>query len=207
MGQFFIDGFTAPYRLDINIHGDGVLVYIREDIPSKQLNCHIFPEDIEGIFVEINLRKTKWLLFGSYHPPSQSDQYYFDCVGRSIDKYSNWDNFLLAGDFNAEEWEPCLKSFLFEYDIYCLVKDKTCFKNHDNPSCIDLFITSNKYSFQNTTTVCAGASDCHKMVVTVLKTTFEKNKPKELLYREYKHFDNQKFRNELKSSLKGNINS
>ena len=45
MGQFFIDGFTAPYRLDRNIHGGGVLVYTREDIPSEQLNCHIFPED------------------------------------------------------------------------------------------------------------------------------------------------------------------
>ena len=141
-------------------------------------------------------------------PPGQSDQYYFDCVGRSIDKYSSYDNFILAGDFNAEEWEPCLKSsFMFEYDIYCLVKDKTCFKNPDNPSCIDLFITNNKYSFRNTTTVCTGASDCHKMVVTVLKTTFEKNKPKELLDRDYKHFDNQKFRNELNSSLKGDINS
>ena len=154
MGQFFIDGFTAPYRLDRNIHGGGVLVYIREDIPSKQLNCHIFPEDIEGIFVEINLRKTKWLLFGSYHPPSQSDQYYFDCVGRSIDKYLNYDNFLLAGDFNAKETDPCLKSFMFEYDIYCLVKDTACFKNPDNPSCIDPFLTNNKYSFQNITTVC-----------------------------------------------------
>ena len=117
--------------------------------------------------MEINLRKTK------YHPPCQSDQYYFDCAGRSIDEYSNYDNFLLAGDFNAEEWEPCLKSFMFEYDIYCLVKDKTCFKNPVNPSYIDLFITNNKYSFRNTTTVCTWASDCHKMVVTVLKTTFE----------------------------------
>ena len=138
----------------------------------------------QKIFVEINLRKTKWLLFGSYHSPTQSDQYYFDCVGRAIEKYSNYDKFLLAADFNAGEWEPCLKSFLFEHDIYCLVKDKICFKNPDNPSCIHLFITTNKYSFQNTTT----ASDCHKMVVTVLKITFENNKPKELLYSDYKHF-------------------
>ena len=102
-GQFFIAGFTAPYRLDRNIQGGGVLVYVKEDIPSKQLNCHVFPEDIEGMFVEINQRKTKWLLFGSYHPPSQSEQYYFHCVGRAIDKYSNYDKFLLPGDFNAEE--------------------------------------------------------------------------------------------------------
>ena len=67
---------------------EGVLIYVRDDIFSKQLNIHVFPEDIEGIFVEINLRKAKWLLFGSYHPPSQSDQYYFHCVGRALDMYS-----------------------------------------------------------------------------------------------------------------------
>ena len=50
-GQFFIDGFTAPYRLDRNIQGGDVLVYIREDIPNKQLNCHVFPKDKEGILV------------------------------------------------------------------------------------------------------------------------------------------------------------
>ena len=85
LGQFCIDDFTVPYRLDRNIHGGGVLIYVREDIPSKQLNIHVFPE---GIFVEINLRQAKWLLFGSYHPPSQSEQYYFDYVGRALDMYS-----------------------------------------------------------------------------------------------------------------------
>ena len=44
------------------------------------------------------------------------------------------------------------------------------------------------------------------MVITVLNITFENNKPKELLCRDYKNFDNQKFRNELKLSLKGDIN-
>ena len=49
---------------------------------SKLLSKHNFPDDIEGIFVEINLRKIKWLLFGTYHPPSQADNYYFmvDCT-------------------------------------------------------------------------------------------------------------------------------
>ena len=74
--QFLIDGYTQPYRADRNRHGGGILIYVREDIPSKKLSKHTFPNDIEGIFVEINLRKTKILLFGSYHPPSQSDNYY-----------------------------------------------------------------------------------------------------------------------------------
>ena len=44
------------------------------------------------------------------------------------------------------------------------------------------------------------------MVVPVLKTTFMKSKPKRAVYRNYRHFDNQTFRNELKLSLVGGFN-
>ena len=105
--QFIIDGFSIPYRKDRNIHGGGILIYVREDIPSKELKKHTFPDDIEGMFVEINLRKAKWLLFGSYHPPNQCDNYYFDKVSNSLDIYiDRYDKFLLAGDFNSEDSEP-----------------------------------------------------------------------------------------------------
>jgi exonuclease III len=72
---FMIEGFSKPYRKDRNGCGGGILIYVREDIPSKELRYHTFPDDIEGIFIEINFRKFKWLLFGSYHPPNQSDKY------------------------------------------------------------------------------------------------------------------------------------
>ena len=201
--QFLLEGFSPPYRHDRNKYGGGVLIYVREDIPSKKLNKHNFPNDIEGLFVEINLRKTKWLLFGSYHPPSQPDQYYFDCVSNALDIYNNfYDKFLLAGDFNAEDVEPCLESFLYQYDAKNLVKSKTCFKNPENPSCVDLFLTNSYHSFQNTSVISTGLSDFHKMPVTVLKTKFENTKPKEITYRNYKKFDENDFKFELKSSLK-----
>ena len=57
--QFHLEGYTTPYRLDINANGGGILLYIREDIPSKLLNTDL---SIEGFFVEIRLRKKKWLL-------------------------------------------------------------------------------------------------------------------------------------------------
>ena len=34
-GQFHINGFSEPYRFDRNSNGGGILLYIREDIPSK----------------------------------------------------------------------------------------------------------------------------------------------------------------------------
>ena len=50
---------------------------MQEDITSKVLK-HLFPNDIAGIFVEINFRKSTWLLCSTCHLPSQSDQYYFE---------------------------------------------------------------------------------------------------------------------------------
>ena len=54
--QFHLEGYTTPYRLDRNANGGGILLYIREDIPSKLLNTDL---SIEGFFVEIRLRKKK----------------------------------------------------------------------------------------------------------------------------------------------------
>ena len=35
--QFVIDGFSAPYRLDRNCLGGGLMLFLREDIPSNLL--------------------------------------------------------------------------------------------------------------------------------------------------------------------------
>ena len=40
--QFYIDGFSKPYRLDRNCYGGGVMIYVRKDIPSKELKIHKF---------------------------------------------------------------------------------------------------------------------------------------------------------------------
>ena len=44
--SFIIDGYSKPYRRDRNANGGGVLIYVREDIPSKELTGHNFPDDI-----------------------------------------------------------------------------------------------------------------------------------------------------------------
>ena len=76
-----------------------------------------------------------------------------------------------------------------------------------NPSCIDLLLTNNVYSFQQTSAICTGLSDCHKLVLTVLKTTISKSQPKEITYRDYKQFDLLKFKKELNVLTKENIDS
>ena len=49
--------------------------------------------------------------------------------------------------------------------------------------------------------ISTGLSDFHKMVLTVLKTTFRKNKACEIIYRGYSKFDSESFKKELKESL------
>ena len=201
--QFHIEGFCLPYRLDRNKHGGGVLVYIREDIPCNILKKTFLPVDIEGIFIELNLRKHKWLLCAIHCPPNQKDDYFFNHLGKAIDVYhQTFDKFLLIDYFNAEDTELCLSQFLFEYDAKNIVLEKICFKSKDSPCCIDLFITNSPNSFQNTSTVTTRLSDFNKMIITILKATFTKSKLKVITYRDFKLFNEEKFKTDLENSLR-----
>ena len=109
--QFMLKNFGIPYRLDRNSNGGGLLLYVREDIPSKFLkvksDCNI-----ESICVEVNLRKRKWFINGSYNPNKSFLSNHLECLNRIIDEYSKlYQNFLFLGDFNASVSEKCLEEF------------------------------------------------------------------------------------------------
>ena len=70
------------------------MIYVREDIPSKKLEKHNFSHDVEGIFVELNFRKCKWLLFGTYYSPSQNDLYFFNNLDKALDICSCYEKVL-----------------------------------------------------------------------------------------------------------------
>ena len=71
------------------------------------------------------------------------------------------------------------------------------------PAPLTFFWPKNSLAFQNTTTF-TGLSDCHKLVLTVLKTAFSKSKPKELFYRDYKKFNFSDFNDGLKTIFSRN---
>ena len=48
--KFLVDGFSEPYRYDRNKNGVGIMIYIRDNIPSKFLEKHKFHDDMEGRF-------------------------------------------------------------------------------------------------------------------------------------------------------------
>ena len=61
------EGFNATCRQDRNRTGGGLLLSVREDVPSRILNPKS-KTDIETLSVEINLKKRKWFLNCSYNP-------------------------------------------------------------------------------------------------------------------------------------------
>ena len=68
---------------------------------------------------------------------------------------------------------------------------------YTDPTCIDLTLTNWPRSFQNSCVIKTGLSDFHKLVVTVMKTTYKKLQPKIIAYRSYKYFNNDRFREAL----------
>ena len=133
---------------------------------------------IESFYIEINIRKKKWLLMAS-----------------------KYDNFILLGDLNSDPTESAVKDFCEIYSCKNLIKDNTCFKNLLKPSCVDLIITNRPTSFQNSMTVENGLSDFHKMTLTVMKVFYKRQKTNIVTYRNYKHFSNEAFMLDVKNSI------
>ena len=181
MGQFLIDNFSEPIRLDRNKNGGGILLYIREDIPSSILSFETLP--IEGFYVEINLHKKKWLLSGSYNPDEGNINNHLAALSKSLDIYtSKFDHFIVLGDFNVGLDNNEMKDFCLNYNLKSLICVPTCYKNPDNPCCIDL-------------------SNFHKMTVAVMKTSFQKLKASVIIYRDYDSFCNEVYRDNLTEEL------
>ena len=125
----------------------------------------------------------------SYNPNKSYISRHLDTLRKSLDLYSaHYENNILIGDFNVTIVDPHMQSFCELYRFKSLIKDPTCFKNPENPSCIDLILTDSPYSFQNSCVIETDPSDFHKMIVSVMKTTFQKLKPRIVQYRDCSNF-------------------
>ena len=138
--QFHIEGY-CDFRLARNEYEGGILVYIREDIPPELIpmkNC-----SIEAFFIELNLRRKKWLRCCTYN---LYRNFIFDHVsntGKNLDilelkQLANDEHTFLIGNFNVEFQNHFLNEFCDLYNLNTLIKELTCFKNTKNPTCVDL---------------------------------------------------------------------
>ena len=198
VSQFFIQGFCTPFRLDRNKNGCGILLYIRSNITSTKLNEYIIKNQIEAFCMEKRIRNSIWLLCCSYNPRKLQIASHIQEISNGIDaSCKKYENILIMGDFYADVKEVSLRLFCNQYKLKSPNKDPTCYKNIDNPSCIDLLLTNSAKSFENTCTIETSLSDLHKLVVTVLNEKHERMPPKVIQYRNSKKFDYAIFNDNL----------
>ena len=99
-----IDGYCT-YRLDRQ-NGKkrgGVLCYVKNSILSKQ-NNDLHDDDVEGIFIEINLTNTKPILVGSIYRPPDCSVDFLDNLDDVFKKCNNsYDDVYILGDFNLDQ--------------------------------------------------------------------------------------------------------
>ena len=188
-GQFTIDGYHGHFRLDRHGNGGRLLLYVRENIPAKILHSD-FPA-AESFYAEIILHKERWLINCLYNPHKNNICRHLEVVTKTLDSYySKYENVIFLGDFNPGVLETPMTSFCKSYNLKSIIKQPTCFKNPEKPSCIDLILTNRPKSFQSTCVVETGLSDFHRMTVSVLKMYFIKLPPKVKIYRNFSNYDN-----------------
>ena len=106
--QFHIDGYTI-HRRDRDENGGGLLLYVREDVPSVLLKTD---SEIEAFYVELTIRKKKWLLCCSYNPNKTFNTKNLAEIAKNQDLFSSkYNNFILLGDFNSEPREQPMRDF------------------------------------------------------------------------------------------------
>ena len=79
------------------------------------------------------------------------------------------------------------------------IKEPTCYKNSEKPTCIDLVLTNQPTLFQHSTVLETGLSGFHSLTVTEFITSFQKCKPHIITYRDYNNFDNDAFTSKIQS--------
>ena len=67
--QFLLNGFKQPYRLDVTSNSGGLLVYVNDQIPSKETKSVSIPNDMQVTPTELNLRNANGYCFPSTNRP------------------------------------------------------------------------------------------------------------------------------------------
>ena len=145
------------------------------------------------------LLRKKWCILCAYLPPNISKTEFFEQISVTLDKALNeYDNLLLAGDLNINPLRPTpdssdhLSDLIDTFSLTHLVTGSTCFKSNKD-TLVDLMLTNKPKSFYKSHSFVTGLSDCHKLIVSILRTSFQKHPCQSITYRNQKNFHERNF--------------
>ena len=154
----------------------------------------------------------EWGAVFAYGHPKQNKTLLFGDISSTLSHIVHrYDNYIISGDLSINMLDPKFdgnshsSNLKDTYDLSNLVKSATCFKSSKG-TLLDVLLTNKSKNFQNTFVSQTGLSDCHKLVATILISTFIKLPPTIVKYRSYKNSDKNKFCHDLDQILiKGDL--
>ena len=138
-----------------------------------------------------------------YRPPTAENLASFieeltDCLRKERGFY---ETFIILGDLNivvGRELDK-LEEVFDLFNLTNLIRYETCFtKNHKSTT--DLVIPNKPKCFQNTCITETGLSGFHKLILTFFKIQITRLKAKIIFCRNYKHFEDSRFLEDLNST-------
>ena len=201
--QLSIEGYQfPPLRRDRNdkifTRGGGKIVYIKEGLIVKPLKNFDTP-NAETICLELTISNRKWFFIFAYRPESIDRDIFFDELKLSLSEaVTHYDYIVLAGDLNIDMHIPehdirgSLSDICDTFGLSNIINKKTCTKK-DSGSSLDVFLSNHPRCFKNTCVIETGFSDYHLLIGTFLKASFHKIPPKNIVYRDYRNFDENLF--------------
>ena len=209
-----IDNYTL-IRCDRNRHGGGVACYIRDDINFTQKS--IFDSEIENIFIDVLLPKTKPFTVGIfYRPPNKTN--FIDKIINDFSKLNSENNDLfILGDMNINlsqngkyildknnnDKTACpqfkkYKEFINNFGLKQLIRHPTRI-TCSTSSLIDHILTNAKEKISQSGIIDIGLSD-HQMIFCTRKVTKIKiGMPKYINFRSMKNYSKELFNDKLQN--------
>lgn len=118
------------------------MFYVIKEFWKSVCPLNSYQRKVFFVGVETNLRGKKWLVSCSYNPHRDNINNHLQIISKNLELYfSQNDNIIVLEDFNTEAGNNSMKTFCARSNLSSLFKDLTCYKDFENPTCIDLSLT------------------------------------------------------------------
>ena len=132
--QFILPGMSNPFQLDVTSRKVGSLVFVNNNIPSKYLRTLHLPGDIITCYSFWDKHKTAQATFSFYISTSRSKLRldFLSSITGLLDHYlKSYKDFSIMGDFNANESNPAMETFLNQHKCKNINNNKTFYKSKE----------------------------------------------------------------------------
>ena len=199
--QFHVEGFKL-FRRDRVKGGGGIAVFISDNIiaTTRKVTCM----HLEALLFDLRIGQRQFALLSAYKPPSVDNNTFTNELFKVLDQATILsDNIICIGDLNCDILHPlhnnrqgkCHLDICDVYDLDPLIKTPTRISENKS-TCLDVILTNVPAFMRDSGIIETGLSD-HCLVYTVLNTKLLRSRPKSILKRSLKNFDQTAFLDDL----------